>query len=273
MAWSDPKAAARTEKNYKSSEVVAQRAKFMEVAQVQEGESVLDVGCGPGQLLVELAEAVGTTGKVVGLDNSKEMLSLAQQRVQDIGQISLQEGGATALSFPDHSFDVVVFAQVLCYVGDVPAALAEVRRVLRPTGRVVILDTDWKGFVLNALDTERAERILRSHFGQFAHATLPRKLPALLKKTGFELTSTTGVPMLAAGHVLQEGSWVGNVVFHNFVQNAKKYSPSAEHPEDANGFLEEQRSLSAQHEFFGAVNRYIFVAKPVSKSSEDTARL
>ena len=105
---------------------------------------MLDVGSGPGLLAAEMAAEVGPGGRVVGVDPSESMLALARGRTDAAEFVA---GGALELPVPDASFDVVVSTQVLEYVEDVAGALAEARRVLRPGGRLLVLDTDWDSIV------------------------------------------------------------------------------------------------------------------------------
>ncbi len=91
------------------------------------------------------AAAVGPDGLVCAIDISDSMLALARARTTRPGSapIELRKAGAERLPYPEASFDVAVSTQVLEYVQDVPGALAEIHRVLRPGGRALLLDTDW----------------------------------------------------------------------------------------------------------------------------------
>lgn len=101
---------------------------------VQEGSRVLDVGCGTGRLALWLAERVGVTGLVAGIDPLEERITIARSRG---GAVRFEVGQAEDLrAFEDASFDVVCMSSVLHWVEDKAKALAEVRRVLRPGGRL-----------------------------------------------------------------------------------------------------------------------------------------
>jgi SAM-dependent methyltransferase len=103
----------------------------------QPGERVLDLACGTGIVARQVAPVVGTAGSVVGLDLRPGMLVVARTRPAPAGAvISWQEGEANALPFADGSFDLVLCQQGLQFFPDRLAALREVRRVLRPGGRV-----------------------------------------------------------------------------------------------------------------------------------------
>jgi SAM-dependent methyltransferase len=108
-------------------------------AGLKPGEKVLDLGTGTGSLAIEAATLVGAAGRVTGLDISPEMLSLAQRRVAESGHsnIELRHGRAEEIPAEDAAFDVVLASLSLMYVIDRPAAARELRRVLRPSGRVV----------------------------------------------------------------------------------------------------------------------------------------
>lgn len=79
--------------------------------------------------------------RVTGIDLSPEMLAIARQRASDLGrEIDLQEGDAHALPFPDSSFDTVVCTYSLCNIPDPARSVAEMKRVLRPGGKLILVD-------------------------------------------------------------------------------------------------------------------------------------
>jgi ubiquinone/menaquinone biosynthesis C-methylase UbiE len=101
-------------------------------------ERVLDIACGTGEFeCMVLSE--NPVQQMVGVDISEEMLAIAQQKLHN-SNVSFQSGSASALPFSAQSFDVIVSASAFHYFDDPNAALAEVKRVLKPDGKVVILD-------------------------------------------------------------------------------------------------------------------------------------
>lgn len=107
------------------------------------GGTGLDVCCGTGLLTVEQARYVGLTGKVIGLDFCRNMLDKALDNIAKTAYkpvIELVEGNAMALPFADDTFDCATIGFALRNVPDIWAVLAEMRRVVRPGGKVVSLD-------------------------------------------------------------------------------------------------------------------------------------
>jgi demethylmenaquinone methyltransferase / 2-methoxy-6-polyprenyl-1,4-benzoquinol methylase len=121
----------------------AWRNDTMKRMNVQKGKVALDVCCGTADWTIAMAEAVGTKGKVTGLDFSENMLKVGQSKVKDkkCNNITLVHGNAMDLPFPDNTFDYVTIGFGLRNVPDYFKALQEMYRVLKPNGIVVCLET------------------------------------------------------------------------------------------------------------------------------------
>jgi arsenite methyltransferase len=199
MSIFDQAAAERLRRTYSTADVVAQRRRTRERFGAVRGERVLDLGCGPGFLAVELAEEVGPDGHVTALDPSEPMLAIAREEVAARGledRITLTAGDAHELPFDAGTLDGVVAVQVLEHLDDVPRALAEIRRVLRDHGRLAVVDTDWRTCLWESDDTERTQQVLHTWRSRFAVPDLPGRLPALLEGAGFEEIDVTALPIV-----------------------------------------------------------------------------
>jgi SAM-dependent methyltransferase len=108
-------------------------------AELRAGDRVLDVACGTGALTVAVADIVGPTGSVIGLDANPEMLAVARRKPS---QIEWLEGVAEALPLPDNNFDAVVSQFGLMFFQDMPQALREMMRVLEEGGRLAVAVCD-----------------------------------------------------------------------------------------------------------------------------------
>ncbi|KAJ8115032.1 hypothetical protein ONZ43_g4763 [Nemania bipapillata] len=156
--------------------------------EITPGLRVLDVGCGPGDLTAQIAELVGETGCVIGIDPSKERIAIA------IGErtgpnISFQLGIAEDLSqFPSSSFDVVFVNSTLHWVQDQPAAIMEFGRVLKPRGRLGISGAS--GDFVAAHERIKADVLSRDPYLMYPEQSPPKflkklELEGLLDKAGF----------------------------------------------------------------------------------------
>jgi len=127
------------------------RKKALQVLDVREGEAVLEIGFGTGHGLVEIAKSVGETGRVYGIDITPEMIKLANKRVEKEGlakRVWLCEGDARKMPYENSVFDAVYMAMTLELfdVPDIPIVLGDIKRVLKPTGRLGVISIPKEGY-------------------------------------------------------------------------------------------------------------------------------
>jgi SAM-dependent methyltransferase len=143
------------------------------------GQRLLDVGCGLGEAALGLARDLGEGGEVVGVDVSERMLRIARSNAGAARcRVRFTVGDACSLDEPDDSFDVARSERTLQWLADPAAAVAEMVRVVRPGGRVSLIDTDWSTFTIDVGDDAlaalvrdgmRTERHRPSNVGRRLH--------------------------------------------------------------------------------------------------------
>lgn len=251
----DESTSRQVEAVYTRADVVEQRRATRAVLALQPGERVLDIGSGPGFLAREMAREVGPGGAVHGVDVSQDMLAIARRRPPDQGSapVAFHLADVRALPFPDASFDAAVSTQVYEYVDDMPAALAEARRVLRPGGRLLVLDTDWDSLVWHSGDPERMRRVLAAWDEHLVDPYLPRKLPGLLADAGFTLRHSAVVPIFNRAY--DPGTFsVGLIdLVAAFVAGRRGVTQA-----EATAWAEDLAALGDA--YFFSLNRYLFLA-------------
>jgi demethylmenaquinone methyltransferase/2-methoxy-6-polyprenyl-1,4-benzoquinol methylase len=114
------------------------RRRAVELAAVAPGDRALDVATGTGDLALELANRVGPTGEVVGIDFSEKMLELARAKAG--ARVRFESGNALALPYPNGAFDAATVGFGARNFSDLERGLGEMARVVRPGGRVVVLE-------------------------------------------------------------------------------------------------------------------------------------
>ncbi|MGW4032547.1 methyltransferase domain-containing protein [Streptomyces sp. NPDC004838] len=158
------------------------------------GQTVLDLGCGPGTDLEALARAVTDSGAVIGVDSSPEMTGRARERTAGLSAVDVRDGDVHRLPLADGSVDRARTDRVLQHVADPATALAEARRVLRPGGRLVMGEPDWDSLAVDYpdLDVPRAyarhitDRIVRN-------GVIGRQLARLATDAGFTVPAVVPV--------------------------------------------------------------------------------
>jgi ubiquinone/menaquinone biosynthesis C-methylase UbiE len=183
------------------------------------GLSILEVGCGNGVLLSRLAEAVGTGGHVVGIDHSETFVAEAKAKVDGAGLaaiVTVQQADAYHLPFPAATFDAAHCERVLMHLEDPGAALAEMRRVVRPGGWIVAAEPDWAGIRVDHIDRAGMDLLFARALQNRQHdmgLTLYRRMgelglterraaPVLIVNTDFELLKGYGLTLPPAADAL-----------------------------------------------------------------------
>jgi len=157
------------------------------------GMHVLDVGCGTGDLLHPLAPLLGDAGKITALDLSVTLIAEARRRAAAAGvQISFDAGNATSLPYADQSFDVVTANLLLQHLPDPQPALAEMVRVLRPGGSLLIVEQDWDTLLIDHSDRPLTRRIGTFFCDAVPNGWIGRQLPAQFKRAGLENCTLVG---------------------------------------------------------------------------------
>lgn len=250
----DEAAAEQLEAVHLGPDIVAQRARTMALLQLKPGESVLDIGSGPGFLCGDMAAAVGPSGKVRGIDISPVMVARAARRYPQ-GWVSFATGDAARLEEPDAFYDVVVSTQVAEYVPDIGAFCRQAFRVLKPGGRALVMATDWDAVAWYSREPARMQRVLAAFAPHCAHSTLPRTFARHLRTAGFTLGAVTPHPILNHGWKDDSYSCSSMSLIASYV--ARQGSLPAE---ELAAWADEQRALGASGDYYFLSCRMFFAA-------------
>jgi SAM-dependent methyltransferase len=163
------------------------RHRFLRFVPVRRGDRVLEVGCGSGVVLRDLAPRVGTRGAVVGVDPSRTILATARRLCRTDRRITLRHADGARLPFADGGFAVALAMTVILHVADPLAVVREMARVTRAGGRVGLQDQDFGMLGVTHPDRDLTDHILRGVIRHiYEEPYSGRRLPGLLREAGLE---------------------------------------------------------------------------------------
>lgn len=250
----DEHTAKKLDALYQSRDAQKRRQAVLDALQVQPGEQVLDIGTGLGHLALEMAEATGPKGEIVGVDLNEPMLEFAHRRCAEKPWVAFRVGNASKLPFEDESFDAAVSVQVYEYIADTHQVLNEMHRILKPGGRGVIVASDWKSILWHSTDPDRMNRVLSAWEEHCAYADLPRVLGKQLKQTGFDIQSQHVVSQFNS--TLDPDAYSYHII--NFI---KSFTPGRRgvSEEEAEIWARDLAQLGEKHEYFFCLNQFLFL--------------
>ena len=248
--------AEELEKSYQLPEIVRQRQHTLNRLSVKRGEQILDVGCGVGFLSYEIALQTGDSGRVSGIDQNSEMIRHANKRCESLRNTEFSEANAEDLPFPEESFDAACCTQVLLYVNDVAQVLSGIRRVLKPAGRIIIVETDWRGVVLNSDYDSITRKIFSAWDAAVPSPNLPVRLGPLLVDNGFCNVDVEPIPILNTEYTPSQFS---HGMMNWITRNAlKKWVITKEQSQK---WLDDLDKKGKSGNYFFCVNRFLFSAQ------------
>lgn len=255
MVTFDAPAARDTDRSYLDPEIVKQRLLTLDALAINAGDSVLDAGCGTGLLAALMSAQAGQSGHVTGIDQSPHMLELAATRCDALGNVTLHQGDITNLDFDTDSFDAASCIQTLLYVKDVDSALEELHRVLKPGGRIGIIETDWHGLVIDSPDYALTRIMTDAWDSTVTSPNLPPRLIPLLRNAGFKSVTVQAIPIINSSY---NKSGYGASMIRYMAKNAVKQKRLSQ--QQADQWIQEIKSRAKKQSFFFCINRFLFTA-------------
>ncbi|MBU3060332.1 methyltransferase domain-containing protein [Nocardia sp. NEAU-G5] len=179
------------------------RAWAHEALAVRAGESAVDIGSGTGSEVMALAEAVGPEGLAVGVEPDPGLLTAAQRRATEAGSTAkFAPGDAYGLPFGAESFDAALCERVFQHLTAPARATAEIARVLRPGGRVVVMDSDWGTAIVHPGNRQVVQAVIDTLTTNTTNPFSGRRLPGLLRQAGLVIDEV-------GSHALVQDSSIG----------------------------------------------------------------
>lgn len=252
----DEKTKALLEIAYTGADFVKRRRLNFDAIRPTPGDTILDLGCGNGFLSQELGNAVGSEGRVIGLDPSADMLQSAKERCAGASQVELLEGFADDIPLPDNSVDAVVSIQVFEYIPDLAAAVNEVARVLKPGGRVAIGDMHFDTWSWHSDKPDRMSAMMASWDHHLAHRDVPAQLPALFTKAGLIVEEIRPMAFIENQMKADGMARMLTILMAPFAIQNKHLQEDT-----VNAWLNEQTALDDEGRFFHAITHFVVTGR------------
>lgn len=216
------------------------------------GHAVLDVGCGHGASVAALARRVGSAARIVGVDASQAMLAEARRRFAHSNTaLELRLGDATALPFENAAFDAARADRVFMFVQDPRQALAEMVRVTKPGGRIVVTEGDIGTHSIDATDAVMTRAVVAALSERSPNGLIGRRLRAMFIEAQLREVDLRVVPIVTTSFA----EWNRRLGVEGFLSIAIEHRKLDRRKVTA--WLDDLRSRDAAGRFTGTALLYL----------------
>jgi arsenite methyltransferase len=244
------------ENAYRGSDFVKRRLATLEALAPRAGETIVDVGSGLGHLTIELSRAVGDAGEVIGVDPSVDMRTAAATQCAGLSNVRILDGTAAALPLDDGSADRAASLQVFEYLSDIPGALFEIRRVLRPGGRLVVGDMHWDSWIWHSDEPGRMTTMMDAWDRHLADRRVPARLPRMMQQAGYEVETIRPVVFL---DTILRNDGLGMMLLN--LMHAYALHNDLVDEATVRAWADEQRELAVTGRFFFSLVHFVVAAR------------
>lgn len=251
----------RLEQRARDPSVAALRDAYLDRLQLPPDSQVLELGCGTGVVSRALARRPGFAGRVVGVDLSPQLITVARDLAHREGleqQLTFHVGDAYRLEYAAERFDAVIAHTLLSHIVEPLAVLREAARVLAPHGRLVIFDADYAAAAFGCANPALGQAVEAALLKALvANPRVVRELPRLLRQAGLALIEVSA-------HLVAEVGRGGIIASRPEVYGPLLTQHGALTAKQAERWMAEQRQAVRDGTFFGATPYYAYIARRVT---------
>jgi arsenite methyltransferase len=254
----DDALAAQLNLLFRTNALEKARKKYFEVFAIAPGELILDLGTGTAANAMALVQHLAGNCQIIGVDTSVSMLAIGEKNLQAFqfpGRIQLQQNDGHDLPFSDNYFDSCMIIQVLEYSKEPVRMLQEARRVLKPGGKLLVVDTDWDTLTWNSVERDQTRRIVLDWSDHEADGWQGRKIQEYLRRAGFQnFRHEVYVINESSFKETDYSSLMTRIVADYLIRAEKMDKQTVER------WIDGLRVQDRKGYFYFSLNRYIFVA-------------
>jgi len=251
----DEKTAQQLSMIYQTEDIKEMQRQYRAWFDPKPGERILDVGCGTGVNVLAISKLVGTAGKVVGIDNSPAMLAIARDKAS-AENIEYRLMAVEEVDFADNSFDGVVCTQVLGYVADPVPVIRSLLRVVKPTGRVFVAETDWDSLAYSIPDKELQRKVTLSFTDHHGDGWVGRRLYPLCRQAGAAEIELHPYVIHNAEYSIRKYGGPLSYVIRDYLLRSQKCTE-----EEVKRWLQLLSDAFDDHSYFFSLNRFVCILR------------
>jgi arsenite methyltransferase len=251
----DEKTALQLSAIYQTEDIKEMQRQYRVWFDPKPGERILDVGCGTGVNVHAISKLVGPSGKVIGIDNSPAMLSVARDKAS-ADNVEYRQMAVEEMDFPEASFDGIVCTQVLGYVADPVAVIRSALRVAKPGGRVFVAETDWDTLVYNIPDKELQRKVTLSFTDHHGDGWVGRRLFTMCRQAGATQIELHPYVIHNAEYSIKKYGGPLSYVIRDYLLRSKKCSK-----EEVQRWLQLLSDAFDDHTYFFSLSRFVCILR------------